>query len=392
MSNQVLTPRPEHDEPPAVADLDLLSIQSTNDESLWHSLAANFRDRFFAKKLPPLHLTSRPMSAQEMAGTDLDFISAQSANDEPLLHSIFENLRDKFFPKKLPPLQLTSAPVKVREIWGDYNYKRKGATASAVVHVALVGGIVAISIIASHVKKPAEPVPQQQVTLMDPDPSAYMPVSAKKNDTLAGGGGGGDRDKLQAPKGKLPKFAMQQLAPPAMVIRNDHPKLPVEPTVVMPPQVKLPLAANMPNIGDPLSHVVAGPPSNGTGSGGGIGSGHGGGVGAGEGPGVGPGRGGGYGGGVFRVGGGVSAPKALDTPDPEYSEEARKAKYQGTCILWLIVDQNGRPQQIKVARSLGMGLDQKAVEAVQHWKFEPAMKDGHPVAVQINVEVNFRLY
>ncbi len=378
---------------PQVPDLDLLSVQSMNDESLWRSLITNVREQFFAKKLPPLQLTSRPMTPREMAGSDLDFISAQTTNDEPLLHSILTNVRDVFFPKKLPPLQLTSTPVKVREIWGDYNYKRRGALASGIVHFAMVGGIVALSVMgAKWGKKQEQPKLVQQTTLIAPDPSAYMPVSTKKNDTLAGGGGGGDRDKLQAPKGKLPKFAMEQFTPPQVVIRNEHPKLPMEASVVMPPQVKLPLAANMPNIGDPLSHVVAGPPSNGVGSGGGIGSGRGGGVGAGEGPGVGPGRGGGYGGGVFRVGGGVSAPKALDTPDPEYSEEARKAKYQGTCILWLIVDQSGRPQQVKVARSLGMGLDQKAIEAVQHWKFEPAMKDGHPVAVQINVEVNFRLY
>jgi len=175
-----------------------------------------------------------------------------------------------------------------------------------------------------------------------------------------------------------------------MVIRNDNPKLPVEPTVVVPPQIKL--ASNMPNLGNPMANVPSGPPSNGTGSGGGIGSGSGGGVGSGTGPGVGPGRGGGIGGGVFRVGGGVSAPRALDTPDPEYSEEARKAKYQGTCVLWLIVGPDGKPRDIKVARALGMGLDQKAIEAVRNWKFEPAMKDGKPVAVQINVEVNFRLY
>jgi TonB family protein len=380
-----------NEELPPVPELDLLSIQSTNDESLWHSLVGNVRERFFSKRLPPLQLTSRPMNAREMAGSELDFVSAQSTNDESLLHSIFANFRVTFFPKKLPPLELTSAPVKIREIWGDYNYKRPGAVASVIVHAVMIGGVVAISIIGARAAKNAEQKIQQQITLLDPDPNAYMPMSAKKNDTLAGGGGGGDRDKLQAPKGKLPKFAMEQFTPPEVVIRNEHPKLPMEPTVIMPPQVKLPLAANMPNLGDPLSHI-AGPPSNGTGSGGGIGSGHGGGVGSGEGPGVGPGRGGGYGGGVFRVGGGVSAPKALDTPDPEYSEEARKAKYQGTCILWLIVDQSGRPQQIKVARSLGMGLDQKAVEAVQHWKFEPALKDGHPVAVQINVEVNFRLY
>jgi protein TonB len=88
----------------------------------------------------------------------------------------------------------------------------------------------------------------------------------------------------------------------------------------------------------------------------------------------------------------VSAPKALFTPDPEYSEEARKAKYQGTVVLWLIVGADGHPRDVKIARTLGMGLDQKAIEAVRNWKFEPAMKDGRPVAVQINVEVNFRLY
>jgi TonB family protein len=159
----------------------------------------------------------------------------------------------------------------------------------------------------------------------------------------------------------------------------------------MPPQVKLP-TMNAMNFGDPKAVLPSGPASNGTGSGGGIGSGSGGGVGVGVGPGVGQGRGGGIGGGVFRVGGGVSAPRALDAPDPEYSEEARKAKYQGTVVLWMIIDPNGSPRDVRVTRSLGMGLDQKAVEAVRKWKFEPAMKDGKPVAVQISVEVNFRLY
>ena len=92
------------------------------------------------------------------------------------------------------------------------------------------------------------------------------------------------------------------------------------------------------------------------------------------------------------MGGGVSAPKALYAPDPEYSEEARKAKYQGTVVLWLVVDASGRPQQIRVQRALGMGLDEKAIEAVKQWKFDPARKDGQAVPVMINVEVNFRLY
>jgi TonB family protein len=144
------------------------------------------------------------------------------------------------------------------------------------------------------------------------------------------------------------------------------------------------------NIGDPLSNLNL--PSNGTGSGGGVGSGSGGGVGSGRGPGVGPGWGGGVGGGPYRVGGGVSAPRAIYAPDPEYSEEARKAKYQGTVVLWVVVGSDGRPRDVKVTRSLGLGLDEKAIEAVKSWKFDPAKKDGQPVPVQISVEVNFRLY
>jgi periplasmic protein TonB len=123
-----------------------------------------------------------------------------------------------------------------------------------------------------------------------------------------------------------------------------------------------------------------------------IGSGSGGGVGVGKGPGVGPGYGGGTGDGVFHRGGGVSAPRPIFSPDPEYSEEARRAKIQGTCVLWMIVGPDGKPREIKVARTLRLGLDEKAIEAVKQWKFQPAMKDGQPVAVQINVEVSFRLY
>jgi TonB family protein len=324
-----------------------------------------------------------PQSEQE----ELHLLPRTTAN-ESLWASLKENVRAVFFPEKLPPLLLTSRPVAVRNIWGEYNYKKQSAGVSLVVHTLAVAGLIGLSVMGARAVKNMEK-PNETVTLIAPDLDPTLPISPKKQ-TMGGGGGGGDRDKLQAPKGKLPKQAMEQITPPAMVIRNDNPKLPVEPTVVVPPQIKL--AANMPNIGNPMSSIPSGPPSNGTGSGGGIGSGSGGGVGSGTGPGVGPGRGGGIGGGVFRVGGGVSAPRALDTPDPEYSEEARKAKYQGTVVLWLIVGPDGRPRDIKVARALGMGLDQKAIEAVRNWKFEPAMKDGKPVAVQINVEVNFRLY
>jgi TonB family protein len=174
------------------------------------------------------------------------------------------------------------------------------------------------------------------------------------------------------------------------VVRNQQPKLEVAPTIVVPPQVHL-QQPNMPDLGDPLSHLptVA---SNGTGSGGGIGAGSGGGVGVGQGPGFGAGHGGGTGGGAFRVGGGVSAPKAIYSPDPEYSEEARKVKHMGVVVLWLVVGPDGKPRDIRVVRTLGLGLDEKAIEAVKNWRFEPALKDGKPVAVQVNIEVNFHLY
>lgn len=308
--------------------------------------------------------------------------------ERPWWHSLRQSIHDWRHPEKLPPLRLTSRPVRVRDIWTDSRPRKSARVSSLILHGAMIALLIWLSIIGKQVVQQKKV--QETVSLISPDVSAYLPMSNKKNDTIGGGGGGGDRDKFQAPKGKLPKLSMEQITPPAVVVRNDAPKLPVEPTVVIPPTVKLP-SVNMPNLGDPMSKV-AGPPSNGTGSGGGIGSGSGGGVGSGEGPGVGPGRGGGIGGGVFRIGGGVSPPRALSTPDPEYSEEARKAKYQGTVVLWLIVDANGRPRDLRVARSLGMGLDQKAMEAVRNWKFEPAMKDGKPVAVQMNVEVSFRLY
>ena len=360
---------------------DRLILPSTGiDTGLWSSLRQNLRDVLSPEKLPPLQLTSKPIEDNE--------ILPRTDAEQSLFRSLRENIKSTFFPEKLPPLQVSSKPIKVRSIWGSYDYKQEGAGVSLVVHVLMIAGVIGLSIWSSRAVK-LNNQPQNVISLTD-DAVPDLPMTAKKGSAMGGGGGGGDRDKLAATKGKLPKLSMQQLAPPAVVIRNDNPKLPVEPTVVVPPEIKL--ASNMPNLGDPMSRIPEGPLSNGTGSGGGIGSGSGGGVGSGSGPGVGPGHGGGIGGGAFRVGNGVSAPRALETPDPEYSEEARKAKYQGTVVLWLIVGPDGKPRDIRVSRPLGMGLDQKAIEAVNRWRFEPAMKDGRPVAVQINVEVNFRLY
>lgn len=275
------------------------------------------------------------------------------------------------------------------QIWGQYNnYRANGVAVSAMIHIAVIGLLLSGMFVSHQVVVRQQ---RQQVTLIAPSPDSYaLPVSKK---VVSGGGGGGDRDIIPAPKGHPPKATLeQQIVPPAIVMRNPQPKLTAQPTVVAPPSVHV--AENrMPNLGTATSTAMpSAPPSNGTGAGGGIGSGSGGGVGVGHGPGIGAGSGGGIGGGVYKVGGGISAPTATFSPDPQYTEEARRAKKQGICTLWLIVDSAGRPRDIRVVRGLGFGLDEKALEAVRNWRFQPALKDGKPVDVQISVEVEFHLY
>jgi TonB family protein len=92
----------------------------------------------------------------------------------------------------------------------------------------------------------------------------------------------------------------------------------------------------------------------------------------------------------YTVGKGVTPPKALKADDPRYPERAKQAKIQGTTVLWTIINEQGVASKIRIQRPVGGGLDHSAVEAVRQWRFTPAMKDGHPVPVCINIEVNFR--
>jgi TonB family protein len=95
--------------------------------------------------------------------------------------------------------------------------------------------------------------------------------------------------------------------------------------------------------------------------------------------------------GVYRVGGGVSAPSVLYKVDPPYTEEARLAKLSGTVLVSLIIGEDGRARNIKIVRGLGLGLDERAAEAVAQWRFKPGIKDGTAVSTQATIEVKFRL-
>jgi TonB family protein len=95
----------------------------------------------------------------------------------------------------------------------------------------------------------------------------------------------------------------------------------------------------------------------------------------------------------YKAGSRISPPEVLSSVDAEFSDEARRAAYQGVCLISLVVDAEGNPQNIRVVRALGMGLDEKAIEAIRQYKFKPAMKDGTiPVPVAMTIEVAFRLY
>jgi TonB family protein len=149
----------------------------------------------------------------------------------------------------------------------------------------------------------------------------------------------------------------------------------------------------MPNWGNPVSQFTNG--SSGPGQGGGIGDGSGGGIGdGGDGPGLGPGKGGGIGGDEFMAGThGNGFPVCVYCPNPQYSEDAVKAKYQGVVTLLVTITADGRVTNIRIAKGLGVGLDETAVAAVRTWRFKPAFgPDNKAVSVTAPIEVTFRLY
>jgi TonB family protein len=252
----------------------------------------------------------------------------------------------------------------------------KGPALSVTIHCAAVA-LLFLSGANLKVRQTVEST-LDRMTLIEP----YVPSAGR------GGGGSGDRSPLPASKGRLPRIAPRQFTPPLVVIHNMDPKLPMEPTLVISADVRLP-QVNLSVLGDPYGRK--GPPSNGTGTGGSIGDGDGTGIGPGKGPGVGPGEGGDSGGGPRGIGGASTAPVVLFQVEPEFSEEARKAKLQGVVMLYGEVDINGRLRNIRVTRGLGLGLEEKAVEAVKQWRFRPGTRDGKPVVSAAAIEVNFHL-
>ncbi|HEY1902288.1 MAG TPA: energy transducer TonB [Terracidiphilus sp.] len=259
---------------------------------------------------------------------------------------------------------------------------RKSSAISFVIHVAGITLLLSLALKAhtNMVLQPTNMVTPVDFKLTDPP----MPLPVAK--VQGGGGGGGAHEIIQPRRGHLPTIAKAQISPP-QIIRIDRPKMAVEPTEV----VKMPDNPALPNLGMTQSPQIT-LASQGKGAGSGFGQGLGGGIGMGRGSGAGPGSGGGYGGGLMSVGGGVNAPQLMHSVEPEFTEDARRADYQGDVSIKLIVDSQGNPQDVHLVSHLGMGLDEKAIEAVRQYKFRPAMYQGHPVSVQIVIDVAFHLH
>ncbi len=252
-----------------------------------------------------------------------------------------------------------------------------------MISVTVHTGLIALLLLAS--KQVAPPAARLNTAGLTPLFAPYLPKPLAVHFD-APGGGGGMRQNTSATAGHLPKVAPRQFVPPTLELLNPHPKLAMEMSIEAPPDALLP-DRPLSNLGDPLSKLMSG--SGGRGGPLGIGDGDGTGVGNRHGPGAGPGNGGI--GAVYRPGGGVTAPVLLRKVDPEFSDEARRAKYSGTVTLRADIDSTGHPRNIRIVHSLGMGLDEKAVDAVTQWYFRAGTKDGRPVAVSALIDVMFHL-
>jgi periplasmic protein TonB len=308
---------------------------------------------------------------------------ARTFDEVGLWTELFENLRDTFFPATLAPLELTSTPIPVPDRLAN-KPNRWAYGSSTVVNGAVLALVLVLSMqAATHPgtkSLPGTPLDLSNFTLIAPASS----------DSAHGGGGGGTNALTDPVTGRPPKFEQNPVMAPQVPLLA-QPKIAVEPAVAVPPNIQMPDNQSMPVIGVQYATKIA-MASNGEGSRGGMGIGSDGGLGPGHGHGIGPGMDHGIGGEIYTPGGGVSKPIPIFTPEAEFSDEARRQKYQGVCMISVIIDSHGIPQDPRVVQHLGMGLDEKALEAVSKYRFKPAMKSGRPVAVRIIVEVDFRLF
>jgi len=314
-------------------------------------------------------------------------------NSRLLLHhsgwiqSLISNLNDLL---TVRPTRAARATMTAQDGWvKDEQFSR-----SQVVSFAVHGGLAMLVLLSLTNKIPVvENVKKLIPSISVPDPETLRSLFRKQSpDPGTGGGGGGDRNPIPVGVGNVPKFKFTiQIVPPA-IQSNPRSALEMPPNLIGQDQPPI-INKNLKIWGDPAAQAATN--SNGPGSDGGMGNGKHGGIGPGDGPGLGQGELGGFGGGTRTpgAGSGIRYPTCAYCPRPEYSDEARHSRYQGSVLLYVVILTNGAAGDIQVVKSPSMGLDVKAMEAIRTWKFNPALgPNGKPVAVVVPVEVAFQLY
>jgi periplasmic protein TonB len=234
--------------------------------------------------------------------------------------------------------------------------------------------------------------------LKDPEPLRMVFLVAAG----PGGGGGGGGLKFKTPPPKAERKGIEKISspiparklPPPMrpEPKPPEPPKPIEAKQLPPVMAPIPTKpAETKDIEGLLAKAPPAPPSQGSGTGGGVGSGQGTGLGQGDGTGIGEGSGGGYGGGPFRPGSGVEPPRLLREVKADYTDEARRGNIEGEVELEIVVRRDGTVGEVKILRGLRGGLNERAVQAVRQWRFSPGRMKGTPVDVVVEVGVEFRL-
>jgi len=307
------------------------------------------------------------------------FLASRMSQQDSWLDRVRENFQQLLSPAKIFPTSANGAPIHLLKLDRTRTTNRAGV-ASLFTHCALLVGIVLFSL-HPHSLTSGPPITGENLgPLIFHQPPHGNEIG---HPSLGKSSGGGENDPRPARFGLLAPGSSQPLMPPRRP-ETLHPLLAVPVAVFDPNAPEFP--APVKNLGLPWMKDDS--DSAGPGKDHGIGSGKKGGMGDDEGPGAGQGKD--YDGTYANV---VSLAGCAYCPDPQYTDEAREAKLQGTVTLQVLVGVDGRAAQIRLVRGIGLGLDDRAVQSVRGWKFIPARDASHrPVPSWVTIEAIFRLF
>ena len=307
------------------------------------------------------------------------FSSFPRSSQDSWLHRVRDNFRELLMPDRAFPSLANGAPIHVLKL--DPSLRRSRAQSfSLLTHAAIIAAFVLLA------ARPPVRLPNQILT----GSPAFHPIPSPRGllDRLRslhpsdGRGAGGDQNPIPATRGNLPPRSLIQLVKPSLPPKQET-QVPVPPTIFDPKAA--PVLAPTDHIGLPWMKDFTDSPGPGIGHT--IGSSVGNTLGdSTDGP-------GGHGISESPYQPGMIFPKCAYCPYPTYTDEARQAKVQGNVTMQVLVGTDGRASQIRVVKGIGMGLDDRAIEAVRAWRFVPAQDASrHPISYWVTIEAVFRLF